>query len=567
MKNQSLTNIVSQGKCLRIVCARQRKYANLNVISPGNFLICNQHQNKSLTESLCTISDRQVENWFLDTKLQTFIVFAKTSMVKINSQCLTKNFYVNSTDECETNSSCCLSSQLDKLFGKSPCRMDYHCETSEIYIGKGSENLTKSGKKLLITFVFLLGFIATFGNTAVVINSGLNLYNKRRSPSKEIKAYNILLLHLGIADFLMGIYMLGVTGGGLEYVHNLSNETNSSISLLNVDSSSWLSNNACLFLGVLNFLSSQVSVTALVTITGLRLFGVCFPYKKINFKLIISIVFFTWMFWILISCVPLFEVEPFKSNFADVVKFPNNKKLATLRYSHIEYTLRDIMSQVNNFCGFSKLNGYGLKDRLAWTELFGLAKKLSLLHPNDLKDVIYLSYYSVRRVCAPRFLVHFNNKFFYFTAAILAYNTLSFTFIFVAQIIIAKKSFVRPNGQKRGCFSLLCLLGISDQSAPMDCREKENQAMRKRMFLIVVTDFCCWIPISVFSIYYTYKTFLQDICAFTLYRKYTENWFYIFVMVVVPFNSVINPFIYSYSTRKCIDKLLNSLGIKKFKCT
>ena len=66
------------------------------------------------------------------------------------------------------------------------------------------------------------------------------------------------------------------------------------------------------------------------------------------------------------------------------------------------------------------------------------------------------------------------------------------------------------------------------------------------MFLIVITDFCCWIPLSLLALDFYIKSYLMDICEFAKYKRYIELWLPSFIMLVIPINSSINPFLYSF---------------------
>jgi len=564
--------------CLRVTC----RYNEINVslgLHPGTYYLCNENKNQNLYDAICTTANADPKGWFEGSNLQTYI--ADYTMLKgfplADEACPIKPELsrLSSDQYCYKNSTCCLTTKASKLFGKTPCRMDYHCANATIYRSKKKKDIrwARTAMKALIPTLFLLGCFAVVGNIAVITKSISTLRKSLAATSKEIRAYNIFLLNLALADFLMGIYMVGTTTIAMKYIISSSLTWTKATEEDDVEMSIWISNNACSFFGSVNFLSSQASVTALVCITALRLYGVCFPYRAIKLKPIKIFVIVSWVCWIFLCCLPVLNIEPIKSLFVDAIRFEDNNTYTTLRYFHLQFLLKKMVREVNKFCGFAMNKGYAMlypgEGRLYWETLFIVAKKMKLLDPSQLKNMEFLSYYSVERGCTPRFLVHYFNKFFYFSLSILIFNTASFTFILFGQLVIAKKTFkVSKHVHKSMCScwsNFVKYISYNTKNPLEKQRETENQQMRRRMFLIVVTDFCCWIPISIISIFYNFSTTDQEICTFLPYRENSEKWFYIFAMVMLPINSVINPFIYSYTTRQTLKSMFNCCPIRKRK--
>ena len=537
--------------CLQVLCM---PHNDSRVVVPGTYFLCNEDRNQNLTQAFCSEKSSEPTEWFKNSLLQTYVADFKSNSYQISKECEMSSQLLMHTDSeyCSQNASCCLSKDLGKIFGKTPCGLDYDCKDVSLYNSEQELNWNKAEMKTLLAFEFLVGFFAIVGNIVVIVNSTLVLRRNARITSKEIKVYNILLLNLAVADFLMGVYVIGVTTGGLTSI-----VSQTKLAFKDNKTFQWLSHSVCSGLGTINFVSSQVSVSALVAISCLRLYGVYYPYRKLNLKVITAVAAMVWVFWIAISCIPILRFEPFKTNFVDEVEFPDKENLKKLRYFHFRYILQMMLIKISKFCGFSLNNGYIVRGRMEWDNLFELAKNLKVFTDEDLKGITYLSYYSVRRICAPRFLVHHFNKFFYFSIIVLAFNSASFTIIFLAQLGIAKKSFDAPEAKKKSCSNWIRIFEYASKSQnPMlKRREIENQRMRRQMFLIVATDFCCWIPITVISSFYTSYTAQLDVCEFLKFREESEEWFYIFAIIVLPLNSVINPFLYSYSAKRSIKSM------------
>ena len=71
----------------------------------------------------------------------------------------------------------------------------------------------------------------------------------------------------------------------------------------------------CNVLGIMNTVSSQVSITILFIISVYRLVSVTKPFKTLHFKSVILLIIITWALWLVIAILPLIPVEPFETTF------------------------------------------------------------------------------------------------------------------------------------------------------------------------------------------------------------------------------------------------------------
>ena len=79
-------------------------------------------------------------------------------------------------------------------------------------------------------------------------------------------------------------------------------------------------------------------------------------------------------------------------------------------------------------------------------------------------------------------------------------------------------------------------------------RRKENRNLQRRVMLIIVTDFLCWVPFIFISALHN----LRKIDA--------SSWYVPLAMTVLPINSVINPLIYNKALVKTIKMKLGVIG-------
>ena len=113
-------------------------------------------------------------------------------------------------------------------------------------------------------------------------------------------------------------------------------------------------------------------------------------------------------------------------------------------------------------------------------------------------------------------------------------NFLSFTFIFLAYVAM----FIRVRK-----------MTLQVRSTNMN----RESRMAKRLFFIIMTDFCCWMPVIIISI-------LSLLGKFHDPEKQAYVWIAVFVL---PVNSSINPILYTFSTpllRKMAGKRKKAIG-------
>ena len=155
-------------------------------------------------------------------------------------------------------------------------------------------------EEVLRAFLWIIGFLAFLGNTAVLI---LRLYFQR---SSLMRTYGIFVTNLGIADFLMGIYLIilaiaDVTFRG-EYVWK---------------DYQWRNGVFCKLAGVLATLATEGSVIFLCFITIDRLLVVKFPFGniKLSRKSAILACVLSWLILFLIALLPVFPIQYFNDEF------------------------------------------------------------------------------------------------------------------------------------------------------------------------------------------------------------------------------------------------------------
>ncbi|KAG8197251.1 hypothetical protein JTE90_007503 [Oedothorax gibbosus] len=143
------------------------------------------------------------------------------------------------------------------------------------------------------SFLWVLGSIALLGNLFVIV------WRLKTKDSSRISS--TLILSLGCADFLMGVYLIIIASVDMHY---------RSIYIENSDK--WKRSTLCKICGLLSTVSSEVSVLTLAFITIDRLICLCFPLsqKRFSLQFTYKLIVISWIIALIMAAIPL-VVEPY----------------------------------------------------------------------------------------------------------------------------------------------------------------------------------------------------------------------------------------------------------------
>ena len=285
--------------------------------------------------------------------------------------------------------------------------------------------------EILQVFVWVLAFLALFGNVAVLL--------WRWSVKEKNRVQSFLLANLAVADLLMSVYLIIIAAQdvhwrGEYFEHDME----------------WRSGGLCKVAGMFSMLSSEVSVLTLSAITADRFICIVFPFssKRLSLKKTYAICILMWIFGVIISCLPMFNIDYF----------------------------------------YDKENG--------------------------------VSFFGRSSVCLPLHLsAERPSGYEYSVAFFIGLNFVSFMFILIAYIAMFWR--VKKSAAAAGSRSM-----------------KKETAMAKRVIFIIMTDFCCWMPVIIIGILSLFDKFYDP-------KKEVYVWIAVFVL---PVNSSINPILYTFST-------------------
>ena len=365
----------------------------------------------------------------------------------------------------------------------------------------------------------LLGTISVIGNITVFFIEARALIQKP-SIAKEETVCRVLVLNLSTSDLLMGIYLT---------VFPLSRKFIEGRPIPKL----------CSFLGIISVLSSEISVTVLVLICLYRWIGIAYPYKVIRLKVLKIVIAVMWINWLIIASLPVLSVDLIGFIFIDGIRFSDTCK--SQRDIRFDQALRLFICISNGNSSnavshaipvFKKLANYNSQGLLNTTlSHLGMIKEYDKFH--------YVGYYSYPRLCTSYVFANTPFSHQYYSLIILFYNFIAFIIILIAYIVIWKKISKSAN--------------LNRQSANAQ-KVTENTKIYRRLFLVIFTDFLCWFPVCVIAFYfyfndlYGWEEILPDFRDCPKNRK--KFFSLISVSVLIPINSVVNPYLYSWFTWK-----------------
>ena len=373
----------------------------------------------------------------------------------------------------------------------------------------------------------VFGFLSLLGNCIVICKSVMAL-KKSSIPHKEMQIYNVLVLNLATADFLMGIYLVVA---GIEIQHKIQeNIFFSEIGLCNA-------------LGIINFVSSEVSLTLLVIISFFRLHSVKYPYENQRSRTALVLVIMTWVVWIIIAFIPILNFEPFVSYFTLGIRF---KKTHINDNSILIKRVRELLNETFTKSYETSQLHQILKAIMKYPTIDVLIKTLDqfgLSHYEPSWST--MGFYSSQYMCSTNYIIRsdFSTGLPYFTLSIVTYNLLCSVSVVFAYSIIFNTLFQcqKKRNVSRGKRMRSIKLSISQK--PHNCRRNaENSRMFQLIAIVVATDIACWIPLCLTSLVLYGLFDSNSDCYYVI----AYNGVQLFMSCAVVVNSIVNPYIYSF---------------------
>ena len=344
---------------------------------------------------------------------------------------------------------------------------------------------------------WIIGSIVLFGNACVIFDTAKFL---KKQAVLDIKIFQrVIILNISIADFIMGVYLITIAVFSQLFSGIYGSEDGE-----------WRSSLKCSIIGSLSVMSSQASCFFMVVLMAFRLINVFNPIALqtssiLPWKLIIAA---NWLLSFCLSVVPMVGVT--SSYFVHSISFSSK----FYQNGSIE------VAQLKQFmCRYAILSNTTVKD---YGNDVGSIKMFLQNNLPESLPVRMFGYYGETSVCMPRFYVKSGDSSWEYTFSLITVNFLCFLFVAIGYLEIYRRA--------------------KKSAAKVHSNRSEQQAVRmqKRIARIIATDFCCWIPICVMA----YVRLGVD---------FSNIVYQISAIFLLPLNSALNPFLFSWLSDKLFD--------------
>ena len=371
---------------------------------------------------------------------------------------------------------------------------------------------------------FAIGLAATILNIVVTIES---IFELRKFNGRAMILINkILVMLIGVGDLLMGIYLLSVAVVDVLYGSTFCK-----------DRVRWLTSAKCSLLGVISTVAGQISLFSLTLLSLFRALGVkgnlnspgssnrsgCQAFSRF-LRVFASLVIPLLSVTTLMATIPLFT--SFEDFFVNGLAYDSTIKL------FVEPIGKDThFDLIQNYYGRSQ------RQKLKWSLIVSLVRNMFSNDYGNLDGKIHrVNFYGNDGVCLFKYFVNRNDPQRIFSLTIQAINIVCFIVVALSYITINVATVKTSD-----------VLTKTDNPTAKLVRKRNNKLQRK-IAAIIATDFACWIPFVVVSGLHYFE--VTDAS-----RQYG-----LFSIVVLPINSVINPFLYSNHIASMASKLGEYIG-------
>ena len=454
------------------------------------------------------------------------------------------NAYINRYFVCENNQTCLDYSQVCDLINdcddgsdETDCTNHFKCNSSESYILKTSvcdgvfdckdlsDECNKDCSKQILkgdtlkVFSWLIGVLAALANIIILIRHTIGLLRSRNAVVLVNKSLMILIC---LGDFLIGGYLITVSVYDSlifksEYCHKQVE---------------WIATTECSIIGVFSTIGSQISLFSMTGLSIVRIYVIWTSrsrntLRQINLKnaiVVVGIVLFVTVASVAIAVIP--NLRRFEDFFVNGIRFRDELKIFIGTPDK-----RTVLNILGAYHG--RMTG---KTIPSWNRILAMVNEM-FSHDLDYQDLTLevkkVHFYGNDGVCLFKYFVNEIDPQKVYVWSILAMNFSCFLLISTSYLLI---------------------LFITSRSSNATGNQNESnrmKSMNRKIAFIITTDFFCWIP------------FIVVCCLHSIEVVDATQWYGLFSMIILPINSMINPFLYDdfmiRSVRKKQRELLDFL--------
>ena len=442
-------------------------------------------------------------------------------------------FVCKDTQKCLDYSQVCdLVKDCDDGSDEEYCSNHFECESSDSYIPKTSvcdgmfdckdfsdECNEKCSKHILQgdilkVFSWLIGVLATLANVIILIRHAVGLI---RSKNAVVLVNKSLMILICLGDFLTGSYLITISVYdsiiGTEYCRKQLE---------------WITSTECSIIGVFSTIGSQISLFSMTGLSIVRIYVIWATRSRntssrinlTNIVLIVGLGLLIVLASVAIAVIPIMpQLEDF---FVNGINFNEELKIfiGMSKKETVVQTLEAYYGRISK------------KIDLSWNLVLEMVLGMfshDYRYEDYTTEVKKVHFYGNDGVCLFKYFVDKDDPQKVYVWSILAINFSCFLFISVSYLLIYL---------------------ITSQSSNATGNQNESRrmnSMNRKIAFIIMTDFCCWIP------------FLVVCCLHSFEVVDATPWYGLFSMIILPINSMINPFLYDDFMIRSVRKKLRDL--------
>jgi hypothetical protein len=391
------------------------------------------------------------------------------------------------------------------------CDKVFDCMDLSDECDPGCSNKRILDRNFLKVASWIIGTLAILANMVTILKT---LRILKRCKTSVAFTNNSLVIAISLGDFMVGCYLFVISVyDGIIFKSEFCKQQ--------ID---WITSAQCSTLGVLSSIGSQVSLFSMTALSIIRSCGIVssdkmrVPGEVTLIKCIAALAAVVGMTLAstAIAIIPIVEkVEDF---FVNGVKFADGLAffIGTVGKPKLTNVVEVYYGKMKN-------------ESLSWRTLNAMVAGM-FSHDYEYRDLTedtkMLGFYGNDGVCLFKYFVNNDDPQRIFVWSILALNFICFFCILCSYLLIG---FTTHRSSK----------SLSKSSNNRNILRR-NRRMNRRIFLIITTDFLCWVPFIVLCVLHS-----NEVLNAT-------SWYSVVSMIVLPINSVINPFLYEEAFIKFI---------------